>query len=229
MNAMIGRWQQESGADRKQVFAEDMLFATLDTSVRRIAVEQGREFLLSDTVGFIRDLPPALVEAFHSTLEEVAQADLLLQVVDVSDPHHRDQMRATRETIESLGAGHIPMITVFNKSDLCEENASYPRRGLRESSIGGETNENLYLSAKELSSIELLTEVIFEKLERGDVVREFLIPYHLGKVQAFLTEHARILETDYREDGTFLRVSCDPVTAQRAERLLGDPDGISAE
>ena len=220
MNAMIDRWETDSVTEEKKVFEADMLFATLDTSVRKIRAMRGREFLLSDTVGFIHALPTALVEAFHSTLEEVTQADLLLQVVDGSDEHYADHMKATRETITSLGAGHIPMITVFNKSDLRDPAVIYPRRGLREGSIAGETNENVYISAKETASIEMLTEAILEKLEAAHVTREYLIPYHRGDVLSYLTEQGRVTSTDYRGDGTFVSVTCDPVVAARAEKML---------
>ena len=225
MNAMIDRWASDPSADEKKVFEADMLFATLDTSVRKIKIERGREFLLSDTVGFIHALPTALVEAFHSTLEEVAQADLLLQVVDGSDPHYREQMKATRETILSLGAGHIPMITVFNKSDLREPAIEYPRRGLREESIDGETNENIYISAKETSSIEMLAGIILEKLEDRHVTRELLIPYSRGDVQAYVSGHSRVLSSDYREEGVLMTLRCDPVIAARAEKMLSGDRG----
>ena len=217
MNAMMGRWE---ASDSKEVFAADMPFATLDTSIRKIRVEQGREFLLSDTVGFIRALPTSLVEAFHSTLEEVTRADLLLQVVDGSDDHHPEHIQTTRETITALGAGHIPMVTIFNKSDLRGISGAYPRRGLRESSVAGETNENIYISAKDTDSIELLTQVILEKLEKGHVQRAYLIPYHRGDVLSFLAAHGRVLSREYREDGTALRVCCDPVIAKRAGKML---------
>ena len=220
MNAMIDRWTPAQSAEDKKVFEADMLFATLDTSVRKIRVERGREFLLSDTVGFIHELPAALVEAFHSTLEEAAQADLLLQVVDGSDPHYPEQMKATLKTIRSLGAGSIPMITVFNKSDLREEEINYPRRGMKKESISGVTNENIYISAKETASIEMLTELILEKLEARFITREFLIPYRYGDVQAYLTEHARILKSEYLGHGVLLSLCCDPVTAARAEKML---------
>ncbi|MBR7057764.1 MAG: GTPase HflX, partial [Stomatobaculum sp.] len=90
----------QSPAEKKKVFEADMLFATLDTTVRKITVSRGREFLLSDTVGFIHRLPTALVEAFHSTLEEVTQADLLLQIVDGSDPHCQEHIEVTKKTVE---------------------------------------------------------------------------------------------------------------------------------
>ena len=225
MNGMIELWsakgsKPEETVKKKKVYAENMLFATLDTSVRKISVDKGREFLLSDTVGFIRDLPPSLVEAFHSTLEEVTQADLLVQTVDVSDPHHEEQMRATSRTIAELGAGHIPMITVFNKADQTEPSISYPRRGLRESSIAGETNENLYLCATQPSSIELLTEAILEKLERKNVYREYLIPYPKGNVLTYLMQNARIQSVSYTEEGTSVHLSCTPLVAKKAERML---------
>ena len=220
MNAMLDRWPSDTDAEDRKVFEADMLFATLDTTVRRIRVEKGREFLLSDTVGFIHRLPTALVEAFHSTLEEVAEADLLLQVVDSSDAHHMDHIAVTRQTVAELGAGHIPMITVFNKSDLREEASPYPRRGLIETSAGGERNENIYISAKDPASIELLTSVILEKLESGDVTEEFLIPYTKGNVQAFLTENARVSDIEYLNEGTKMTVSCGREIAERARKML---------
>lgn len=235
MNAMIDRWMPEESSDgkSKKVFAEDMLFATLDTSVRRIMPEKGREFLLSDTVGFIRDLPTALVEAFHSTLEEVTQASVLLQVVDASDPHSEEQIRTTVDTIHALGAGHIPMITVFNKCDLSGSPAAshrgelpasgasrYPRRGMKEGDVGGVTNERVYISAKDPASIELLTEVILEKLESGNTVEEFRIPYQKGGVQAYLTEHARILSLEYQNECILLTADCTKTVAKRARKML---------
>ena len=220
LNAMIEHWGDLSSAENKKVLEEDMLFATLDTSIRQIRVENGRAFLLSDTVGFIQDLPASLVEAFHSTLEEAAQADLIVQVVDGSDPHCDSHIRTTQETLVSLGAAHIPHITVYNKSDLRDPQIEYPRRGMRESDISGETNENLYISAKEPDSIELLTRVILEKLERANLYREFLIPYAKGNVQAFLSQNAHVETCEYREDGIFMQVSCSPAAAGKAEQML---------
>ena len=220
MNAMIDRWSRETSSEDKKVFEADMLFATLDTTVRKISVEQGREFLLSDTVGFINRLPASLVEAFQSTLEEVTEADLLLQIVDSSDEHCHDHIRVTRETVASLGAGRIPMVTVFNKCDLSASAGKYPRRGLRESSIDGERNENIYISAKEPSSIDLLTRVIIEKLESRNVTRDYLVPYHKGNVQSFLMEHARVISIDYLDEGASMTVSCEKAVADRAEKML---------
>ena len=105
-------------AGGKTVFEADMLFATLDTSVRRIDAPGHIPFLLSDTVGFVSDLPHALVKAFRSTLDEVCCADLLLEVVDFSDPDYRRQIEVTARTLEDIGAGHIPVVYLYNKVDL---------------------------------------------------------------------------------------------------------------
>ena len=102
----------------KQVFEADMLFATLDTSVRRIDAPGHIPFLLSDTVGFVSELPHALVKAFRSTLDEVRYADLLLEVVDFSDPDYREQIEVTAKTLEEIGAGNIPVVYLYNKTDL---------------------------------------------------------------------------------------------------------------
>ena len=210
----------QSPADKKKVFEADMLFATLDTTVRKITVSRGREFLLSDTVGFIHRLPTALVEAFHSTLEEVTQADLLLQIVDGSDPHCQEHIEVTKKTVEELGAGHIPMVTVYNKADLSEPPVRYPRRGIKDQDAGGVRNEAVWLSAKDPASIEFLIGLIFEKLDAGMTEQEFLVPYHKGQVVSFLMENAMILKTEYTDAGTALTVRCDRVTADRVSKML---------
>ena len=210
----------QTPAEKRKVFEADMLFATLDTTVRKITVSRGREFLLSDTVGFIHRLPTALVEAFHSTLEEVTQADLLLQIVDGSDPHCQEHIEVTKKTIEELGAGHIPMITIYNKSDLAVPPVRYPRRGIKDQDAGGVRNEAVWLSAKDPASIEFLIGLIFEKLDAGMTEHEFLVPYHKGQVVSFLMENAMILKTEYTDAGTALTVRCDRVTANRVTKML---------
>ena len=177
-----------------------MLFATLDTTVRRITVSRGQEFLLSDTVGFIHKLPTSLVEAFKSTLEEVTQADLLVQVVDGSDPYCRRHIEVTKKIIREIGAGHIP--------------------GAIEQSVAGVSNVNLYLCAKESSSIELLCSTIFEMLHAERVTRTFVIPYDSGRLVSFLMEKAVVLNTEYAEEGTRITAECDRATADQVEKAL---------
>ena len=224
MNAMLARYPSdasaETTAEKRQVLEADMLFATLDTTVRRIAVSRGKEFLLSDTVGFIHKLPTSLVEAFKSTLEEVTQADLLVQVVDGSDPHCRGHIEVTKKIIAEIGAGHIPMITVFNKADLMDPPVAYPMMGSVEQSVAGTSNVNLYLCAKERESIEFLCGEIFEILHAERITKTFLIPYERGHIVSFLMESAVVLDTAYTEKGTRITVECDRAAAERVEKAL---------
>ena len=115
-----------NGKEEKMVMAKDMLFATLDTTVRKISPNGSQDFLLSDTVGFISRLPHSLVKAFRSTLEEIRYADLLLHVVDFSDEHYKEQMEVTEETLKELGAGDIPRIYIMNKADSVMEGETLP-------------------------------------------------------------------------------------------------------
>ncbi|MBR1770482.1 MAG: GTPase HflX [Lachnospiraceae bacterium] len=117
-STILNRMMEGSGRPgNKQVFEKDMLFATLETSVRRVDVGDGRPFLLSDTVGFIHKLPHGLIKAFRSTLDEVRYADLLVQVVDISDEDYRMQMEVTADTLKELEIGDIPQLIVYNKAD----------------------------------------------------------------------------------------------------------------
>jgi GTP-binding protein HflX len=145
MNALVEFSQKP---DSKKVFVKDMLFATLETSVRNIELPDNRSFLLSDTVGFVSKLPHGLVDAFRSTLDEVKEADLLLHVVDASDPEAERQVRVTEETLRQIGAGDIPVIYVYNKADLTD--MSFP-------AVKGNV---IYISAKERIGISELTELI---------------------------------------------------------------------
>ena len=117
-STIMNRLVEKYGAgEDKTVFEKDMLFATLDTSVRQLTLPDQKRFLLSDTVGFVSKLPTHLVESFKSTLAEAANADLLIQVIDASDPHYEDMMKTTQETLKQIGIENIPMLYVFNKAD----------------------------------------------------------------------------------------------------------------
>ena len=153
MNSMLDKYSRDPS---KRVMEKNMLFATLDTTVRRIHTGPQKEFLLSDTVGFIHQLPTGLIKAFRSTLEEAREADLLLHVLDYSDEACRQQREVTKETLKELGAGDIPVIYVYNKSDLrIQEDGSkmtLPR-----------TQENrIYLSAKTGEGIQELVDMIWK-------------------------------------------------------------------
>jgi GTP-binding protein HflX len=137
---------------QSEVRAENKLFATLDPTVRRIRFPRDREVVLLDTVGFIRDLPPALMQAFSATLEEVSAADLLLHVVDVTDPDAEQQMQAVEKILDELGASDLPRLTVFNKCDLLEADAK--------PSVSAEGPARFFISALERRSTRPLMEAI---------------------------------------------------------------------
>ncbi len=200
-STILNRMLEMFGMDEeKRVLEKDMLFATLDTSVRRIKMGNNKDFLLSDTVGFIHKLPHGLVKAFRSTLLEVKNADLLLQVVDYSDPCYQKQMETTAETLNELGAGSIPMLTVFNKVDKMEEKFSYPKR----------VGDKIYISAKEDSSVSMLTEMIFEKTYADFQEMCLLVPFEKGSIVSYFMENAHILSMEYEKEGTRLKVMCHP-------------------
>ena len=181
--------------EEKKVLEKDALFATLDTTVRKIDIKGNKPFLLSDTVGFIDELPHSLVKAFRSTLEEVEFAALLIQVIDVSDPDSKVCMEVTAKTLKEIGAGSIPMLIVFNKTDKAD-NIPFPvpvRRG----------NE-IYMSAKSTEGLELLIEAIDEMLKEGREEKSFVLPYDKAKEVERLRASGDLISADYREDGIYV-------------------------
>ena len=194
MNQMVERYGDNPA---KKVLEKDMLFATLETAVRTIETGDNKPFFLADTVGFIHKLPHGLVKAFQSTLEEVKYADLLVQVVDFSDSHYKQQMEVTAQTLKELEAGDIPMIYVYNKADLADVE-QMPK--VRE--------QQIYMSAVNGIGIEELAKMIQDKVYAGHVTAEFLIPYQKGNIASYLCSNAKVLTQDYREDGIFMQVEC---------------------
>lgn len=213
MNAMLDLYgSDEIDVEEKKVMEKDMLFATLDTTVRRIEPENHHAFLLSDTVGFIHKLPHNLVEAFHSTLEEAKEADILLQVVDYNDSHYREQIEVTNRTLKELGADNIPMLYVYNKSDLVSPDeipglAGISRERMKEN-LPVMTENSIYLSAKERTGMEELICLIEKKLSGGYHECTLLIPYTDGRAISYLNENAVVYETEYLENGVRLRANC---------------------
>lgn len=202
MNAMLDLFGvDEIDVEEKKVMEKDMLFATLDTTVRKIVPENHHAFLLSDTVGFIHKLPHNLVEAFHSTLEEAREADILLQVVDYSDEHYKEQIAVTNQTLKELGAEGIPMIYVYNKADkVAPENLS--------GKIPVVTEDSIYLSAKGKIGMEELICLIEKKLAGGYRECELLIPYTDGRAVSYLNENAVVFAMEYQENGVYMKVNC---------------------
>ena len=158
---------------KSDVFAENKLFATLDTTVRKVVIENV-PFLLSDTVGFIRKLPTQLIEAFKSTLDEVREADILLHVVDISHPDYEDQIKVVENTLREIGADNKPVFMIFNKIDAYtyeeyDEFSLEPKsRGnisldeLKNSWIAQEKSPCIFISAKEKTNIPKLRNDIYK-------------------------------------------------------------------
>ena len=191
MNALLAlsKENQAEGVEEK-----DMLFATLDTTIRRIVQEKGEEFLLADTVGFIRSLPDKLLDAFHSTLEEAVEADLILQVVDYSDENYHKHMDATLDTLKKLEAGHIPMLYVMNKCDKALPLEELPKlRG-----------EKLYISVKEKLGIKELVEKISQVLSAGLKQVDILLPYTASAYESRIRSEGKLLSLSYEEDGILI-------------------------
>ena len=209
MNAFVSEYSSED----KKVFEANMLFATLDTTVRRIETGGNKDFLLSDTVGFIQKLPTGLVEAFKSTLEEVKEADLILQVVDYSDEHYKDHIATTQETIIELGAGDVPMLTVFNKADMCDPPTVYPRRGMDPGTV--------FISARQHESIELLKDVIIGAAYGDYEEATFLIPYGDASVEAYFRTHAHIISVDYLDSGIRITAGCHKADIEKYKKYMG--------
>lgn len=198
LNAMLDLYAADEGDVRqKKVMEKDMLFATLDTTVRKISPEEHHQFLLSDTVGFIHKLPHDLVEAFHSTLEEAREADILLQVVDYSDERYREQIAVTNRTLREIGAETVPMLYVYNKADLC-----MPDR------IPLVKEDSIYLSAKSRIGMGELVGLIEKKLSGSYQECTLLIPYTDGRAVSYLNEHGVVYETEYLEEGVRMRLNC---------------------
>ncbi|MDO4555198.1 MAG: GTPase HflX [Lachnospiraceae bacterium] len=193
LNRMV---EEYVGSEEKKVEAKDMLFATLDTTVRKITPAGRQPFLMSDTVGFISNLPHHLVKAFQSTLEEVKQADLVLHVVDYSDPDYREQVKITKETLKDLGADQIPCIYVFNKADKVLEKLPVCKK------------DRIYLSAKQGVGHEELLEMIYEKAFSDYVDCDMLLPYEMGHIVSYFNKEGMVRETSYEPEGTKVKLHC---------------------
>jgi len=205
MNALVREFGK---SEDKQVFVKDMLFATLDTSVRQLVFPDQKKMLLSDTVGFVSQLPTQLVKAFRSTLAEAASADLLVQVVDYADPNRESMMATTEKTLEEIGVTDVPMITVFNKADLTE--ASYPSR----------VGDQLILSAKDPDSVAMLVKAMKEKVFHNYVTADFLVPFSDGEIVSYLNENAHVLTTSYEAEGTALKVELQQADFDRFKKFV---------
>lgn len=181
--------------ESKKVYEEDMLFATLETSIRKIKIKDGKEFLLSDTVGFIRELPHMLIKAFRSTLDEVKNSDLLLHVVDFSDEDYEENIRVTNTTLKEIGADNIPVIYVFNKCDK-----------VNDSKLPYVDGNKVCISAKNNIGINELINVISNNIFKGYVTCKMQIPFKRGDIVSYLKEKYDFISTQYTNDGTLIEI-----------------------
>lgn len=185
---------QLSGSD---VLAEDKLFATLDPVTRSVRLPEGGEVLFTDTVGFIEKLPTDLVEAFKSTLEEAAYADVILHVVDSSSPYMREQMSTVDEVLDSIGAGGKPTLIAYNKAD-------------REDSANGSQDANsLRISALLGTGIDALLLKVQGMIGANDKKVTLIVPYSRGDVVSLIRQKGKVLSEEYSENGTVITVMLD--------------------
>jgi len=191
------------------VLVENALFATLDATVRRTQTDDGRLYTLTDTVGFVRKLPHQLVEAFRSTLEEVADADVIVHVVDAAHPDPAGQLATVREIIGDVGARDIPEIVVFNKADLIDEDQHLLLRGLEP--------QGLFVSSRTGEGIPALLERIARTLPTPEVEVRVVIPYERGALVSAVHERGRLLSSTHTEQGTLLHALVDARLADALE------------
>ncbi len=192
------------------VLAENKLFATLDVTARALELPDGRSVLLSDTVGLIRRLPHHLVEAFRSTLEETASADLILHVLDASEPDVQGRMQVTHELLGELGCEGIPQIHVLNKADLVED---VPKTS---------DFETVWISAKHGDGLDALMKAIVHGLPQTAKRMKLCIPYSEGSFLQLLREEGKLFSEEFTADGTLVDIMVDVKRQKKAETFLAE-------
>ncbi len=210
-SALMNRLLADNPKEGKTVTEKDMLFSTLDTSHRLIKLDSKHEFILIDTVGFVSNLPHSLVKAFKATLEEVTYADLLLHVTDASYSHSDFHMEVTDRVLEEIGAGDKDKITVYNKIDLIKkaDRASF------------EGKNNVCISAKYGENVDLLLEMIKDRLYSDRARASLLIPYERGDVMSYLFSKYQMKRNIFRYDGIYVEteISADDIGRLKEYRI----------
>lgn len=213
-NALVDIAAEKDMLKKEKVFEADMLFATLDTTTRAITLPDNRITTLTDTVGFVRKLPHELVEAFKSTLEEVIYSDLLLHVVDASSMEALEQINAVDNVLFELGALNKPTIILLNKIDKStEESINTIKLSLQE-------KEHIEISAKHNINLDKLLESIAETLPYTLKTADFLIPYANQNVAAYLHRNGKVLEEEYKDNGTFIKAQVDDEVFNKCSQYI---------
>ncbi|MDR3594223.1 GTPase HflX [Clostridium sp.] len=202
-NALCDLAAKKENVTKEKVFEANMLFATLDTTTRAVTLSKKGTITLTDTVGFVRKLPHDLVEAFKSTLEEVIFSDLLCHVIDASSDSALEQYKAVNEVLNELGAIDKETILVLNKIDKATEE----QIAILKEEIG--INQIIEISAKEKINLEELLNLIEEKLPYNYKKIDYLIPYEKSDIQSFLHRNARVIEEEYKDNGTYMVAEVD--------------------
>ncbi len=202
---------------RAGVLVENALFATLDPTVRKSTTPDGRPYTIADTVGFVRNLPHQLVEAFRSTLEEVAESDLVLHVVDGAHPDPASQLATVRDVIGEVGARDLPELVAVNKSDLLDDDARLLLRGL--------VPDAVFVSAKTGEGVDELQARIAAMLPNPEIELTVVVPYERGDLVSLLHERGRIISTEYVEAGTRVHAFATPEIATLVEQYTAQPTG----
>ncbi len=194
------------------VLVENSLFATLDPTVRQAQTEDGRDYTLADTVGFVRNLPHQLVEAFRSTFEEIAASDLIVHVVDASHPDPEGQLATVREVIADVEAKNIDELVVFNKADLADD---FTRMKLRDLAP-----DALFVSARTGEGIEELLAEIAKRIPSPDVRVRALVPYDKGALISKVHLNGKLLTSEHLETGTLIEALVKPDLAAELKPYL---------
>ena len=182
----------------KEVMAKDMLFATLDVTLRKALLPNKKEFLVVDTVGFVSKLPHDLVEAFKATLEEVQYADLILHVIDATNSNYELQKSTTEKVLKELGADTKPTILVYNKIDRLELDI-YPKNH----------DDIVYISAKKGINMDKLIEIIQDNIMKNTYAVTLMLPYERGDIFSRLKNKYNIENFEYVESGITLDVNLE--------------------
>lgn len=209
LNKLIGINQDD---DSKEVFVKDMLFATLDTSLRKGKLPNGQSFLLTDTVGFVSKLPTHLIEAFKSTLEEVKYADLLLHIVDSSNKDLDIQIGTTLDILRDLGMVDKAMITVFNKMDKVDIGSIFYDNKF--------VDDKIFISAKIEDDIIRLMDLIQKKLPQEYKYVSLRIPFDKHNILNYFMNNYQVENLEYREDGTFIDLTINPIDYEKYKNYI---------
>ena len=199
--------------------AEDKLFATLDPTTRTLDLPDNQHVLLSDTVGFLKKLPHHLVDAFKATLEEVAEADLLLHIVDVAHPEAESQIDAVDEVLKELGALERPTLMLFNKVDLLEDE-EYPQL------FRSKYPDSLAISAQNGAGLEALKELLAERFSAQDVDVSLALSYQDGKALDYLYKHGEVFDTDYQGESIKVKAKLPQRYLKALDRLTTNSTAV---